>query len=292
MKNNRKALYACLILFVIAILVTVYPIISNAYTEHHRSQIRTQYFSAVDKLDTSELENAYRAAEEYNTMLSNGVVQDNSPFSDANINSAMQQYNDILNVNGDGIMAYIDIPKLDIYLPVGHGTEADTLENGVGHVIGSSIPIGGMSTHAVLSGHSGMASQKMFSDLDALTEGDVFYIHVLDRVLAYEIDQINVVLPTDTSLLPIVEGKDYVTLVTCTPFGVNTHRLLIRGVRTEYRPEENAAMITLEPDVATNSTWMAQYLRSLVVGGVCLAALTVPLAVKALKPPRKRGKHE
>ena len=122
-------------------------------------------------------------------------------------------------------MAYIDIPKINVYLPVQHGTGAETLEKSVGHVVGTSLPVGGENTHAVLSAHSGMASSKLFSDIDRLAEGDTFYIHVLGDTLAYEVDGINTVLPTDTSLLQIEEGKDFVTLVTCTPFGVNTHRL-------------------------------------------------------------------
>ena len=130
-----------------------------------------------------------------------------------------------------GVMCYIDIPKINVYLPVQHGTDAETLERAVGHVAGTSLPVGGSSTHAVLSAHSGMASSKLFSDIDQLEKGDIFYIHVLGDTLTYEVDSINTVVPTDTSLLQIEDGKDYVTLVTCTPFGINTHRLLVRGHR-------------------------------------------------------------
>ena len=160
-------------------------------------------------------------------------------------------------------MAYVDIPQIGVYLPVQHGTGAETLEKSVGHVVGTSLPVGGSSTHAVLSAHSGMASSKLFSDIDQLEKGDVFYILVLGEVLAYEVDSINTVLPTDTSLLQIETGKDLVTLVTCTPFGVNTHRLLVRGHRVPYVPEQKAEDAAEKP---VPSSWTQHYLTGLAVG--------------------------
>ena len=162
-----------------------------------------------------------------------------------------------------GVMAYVDIPKIGAYLPVQHGTDADTLEKSVGHVVGTSLPVGGESTHAVLSAHSGMASSKLFSDIDQLAAGDVFYIHVLGEVLAYKVDAIHTVLPTDTSLLQIADGKDYVTLVTCTPFGVNTHRLLVRGHRVPYVPEQEVPAAAEKP---VTSSWTQHYLTGLGTG--------------------------
>ena len=144
-----------------------------------------------------------------------------------------------------------------------HGTDADTLEKSVGHVVGTSLPVGGISTHAVLSAHSGLASSKLFSDIDQLTAGDMFYIHVLGEVLAYKVDAIHTVLPTDTSLLQIADGKDYVTLVTCTPFGVNTHRLLVRGHRVPYTPEQDVIAVETQK---TASSWTQHYLTGLAVG--------------------------
>ena len=160
-------------------------------------------------------------------------------------------------------MAYVDIPKINVYLPVQHGTDADTLEKSVGHVVGTSLPVGGSSTHAVLSAHSGLASSKLFSDIDQLTEGDTFYIHVLGEVLAYEVDSINTVLPTDTSRLQIEDGKDLVTLVTCTPFGVNTHRLLVRGRRVPYTPEQETEVAETQK---VTSSWTQHYLTGLGIG--------------------------
>ena len=158
---------------------------------------------------------------------------------------------------------YVDIPKIGAYLPVQHGTDADTLERAVGHVVGTSLPVGGSSTHAVLSAHSGMASAKLFSDIDQLAEGDTFYIHVLGDTLAYKVDAINTVLPTDTRLLQIEDGKDYVTLVTCTPFGINTHRLLVRGHRVPYVPEQEATAAAEKP---VASSWTRHYLAGLGIG--------------------------
>ena len=166
-------------------------------------------------------------------------------------------------------MCYIDIPKISVYLPVQHGTGAETLEKSVGHVVGTSLPVGGSSTHTVLSAHSGMASSKLFSDIDQLEKGDVFYIHVLGEVLAYRVDNINTVVPTDTSLLQIEEGEDLVTLVTCTPFGINTHRLLVRGHRVPYVPEQEAEIAEMQK---ATSSWTQHYLIGL---GIGLGAATV-----------------
>ena len=185
----------------------------------------------------------------------------NATISEGGVSAPPLAYADQLTVGG--VMAYIDIPKINVYLPVQHGTGAETLERSVGHVMGTSLPVGGSNTHAVLSAHSGMASSKLFSDIDRLAEGDTFYIHVLGDTLAYEVNAINTVLPTDTSLLQIEEGKDFVTLVTCTPFGVNTHRLLVRGHRVPYVPEQKAE--TAEAQKATSS-WMQHYLTGLVIG--------------------------
>ena len=167
-------------------------------------------------------------------------------------------------------MCYIDIPKIGVYLPVQHGTDADTLERAVGHVVGTSLPVGGSSTHAVLSAHSGLASSKLFSDIDQLAEGDTFYIHVLGEVLAYKVDTINTVLPTNTSLLQIEDGKDLVTLVTCTPFGVNTHRLLVRGHRVPYTPEQEVVATGEKPAA---SSWTRHYLTGLAIGLGAVAVL-------------------
>ena len=196
-----------------------------------------------------------QAAEQYNAMLANATI------SEGGASAPPLAYTEQLTVGG--VMCYVDIPKINVYLPVQHGTGAETLEKSVGHVVGTSLPVGGENTHAVLSAHSGMASSKLFSDIDQLTEGDIFYIHVLGNTLAYEVDGINTVVPTDTILLQIEEGKDLVTLVTCTPFGINTHRLLVRGHRVPYTPEQKASAAEEKP---VASSWTQHYLTGLGIG--------------------------
>lgn len=260
MKNNRKAVLAAVILFFLALGITAYPVVSNSLYDRHRSLVETAYFEAMEQLDDKTIRKAKREAEEYNALLSKGISESRS-------DSEMSMYNDILNVNGDGVMAYIEIPAIDINLPISHGTEAKTLENYVGHVVGSSLPVGGESTHAVISGHSGMAGQRMFTDLHQLKSGDMVYIHVLNKVLAYTVDEVNTVLPSDTSLLGIEQGKDHLTLITCTPVGVNTHRLLVRCCRMPYVQEDELAGGGSEPET---STWQRQYFMGIGFGAAVL----------------------
>ena len=233
----------------------LYPLIGELMNEKYHSDVETTYTVAIADTDDAELTAQRQAAEQYNAMLANTTI------SEGGASAPPLAYADQLTVGG--VMAYVDIPKINVYLPVQHGTGADTLERAVGHVVGTSLPVGGGSTHAVLSAHSGMASSKLFSDIDRLEKGDVFYVHVLGEVLAYEVDTINTVLPTDTSLLQIEEGKDLVTLVTCTPFGVNTHRLLVRGHRVPYTPEQEATAAAKKPAA---SSWTQHYLSGLGIG--------------------------
>ena len=185
---------------VVALGLLLYPLIGELMSEKYHSDVETTYTAAIKDTDDAELTAQRQAAQQYNAMLSGAAI------TEGGATAPPLAYADQLTVGG--VMAYIDIPKIGVYLPVQHGTGADTLERAVGHVMGTSLPVGGSSTHAVLSAHSGMASSKLFSDIDQLTEGDMFYIHVLGEVLAYEVDAINTVLPTDTSLLQIEEGKD------------------------------------------------------------------------------------
>ena len=242
-------------LFVAALGLLLYPLAGELLSEKYHSDVETSYTAAIEDTDDAELTAQREAAEQYNAMLANATI------SEGGASAPPLAYTEQLTVGG--AMAYIDIPKIGVYLPVQHGTGAETLEKSVGHVVGTSLPVGGSSTHAVLSAHSGMASSKLFSDIDQLAEGDTFYVHVLGEVLAYEVDATNTVLPTDTSLLRIEEGKDLVTLVTCTPFGINTHRLLVRGHRVPYVPEQEAE--AAETQKATSS-WTQHYLTGLAIG--------------------------
>ena len=248
------------LLFLLALGLTVYPIFSSRYNEAHQSQIHTEYQDAVNALPDTAIPEARAAAQSYNEELWSSIVQYGS-YSKDSVTSAMEEYAGLLDLTGTGTMGYVHIPKLAVSLPIYHGTEEETLDRGVGHLIGSSLPIGGSSTHAILTGHSGLASQKMFSDLDKLEIGDTFYLEVLNKFLAYEVDQINTVLPHDTTYLGLEEGKDLCTLVTCTPFGVNTHRLLIRGHRIAYTPEDEESPTTepAETSEPVDSTWEQEY---------------------------------
>ena len=250
------------VLFALAGALLIYPWISIIASTKYHSDVETVYTNAIKDADNAELAEQRRAAEAYNALL-----RGEAAVSTGGASAPPMLYAGQLTVGG--AMCTIDIPKIGVYLPVRHGTGAETLERAVGHVVGTSLPVGGSSTHAVLSAHSGMASAKLFSDIDQLAKGDTFYIHVLGEVLAYEVDQIATVLPSDTSLLQIEDGQDLVTLVTCTPFGVNTHRLLVRGHRVAYVPE-----LATESDEAQKaaSSWTQHYFTGLVIGLGVLAA--------------------
>ena len=241
---------------VVALGLMLYPLVGEILSEKYHSDIETAYTAAIEDTDDVELTAQREAAEQYNAMLSGTAT-----ITEGGASAPPLAYAEQLTVGG--IMCYVDIPKINVYLPVQHGTGAETLEKSVGHVVGTSLPVGGSSTHAVLSAHSGMASSKLFSDIDQLAAGDVFYIHVLGDTLAYKVDAIHTVLPTDTSLLQIEDSKDYVTLVTCTPFGVNTHRLLVRGHRVLYTPEQETTAAAEKP---VASSWTRHYLTGLGIG--------------------------
>lgn len=272
MKKIVCTVVLALLAFLLALGITVCPIVGSRYNARHQSEIHTAYAEQLSQADNTALEEAKALAHAYNASLQPGVQLPDA-FSQEALLSASEDYGKLLDVTGSGIMGYVQIPSIQVNLPIYHGTEDSTLEIGVGHLLGSSLPVGGESTHTVLTGHSGMASQRMFSDLDQLRVGDVFYLDVLGERLAYEVDQIKTVLPYDTTYLAITEGADQCTLVTCTPFGVNTHRLLVRGSRIPYEEEPEIQENTPEPEVKLQSTWEREYLRGiyLSLGGVVLA---------------------
>ena len=253
---RHKWILISFVLFAVAGVLLAYPLVSTIINSKYHSDIETAYTAAIEDTDAAELTAQREAAEQYNAMLSGAAT-----ITEGGASAPPLAYAQQLTVGG--VMAYVDIPKINVYLPVQHGTDADTLEKSVGHVVGTSLPVGGESTHAVLSAHSGMASSKLFSDIDQLAVGDTFYIHVLGDTLAYQVDNIATVLPTDTSLLQIEDGKDLVTLVTCTPFGVNTHRLLVRGHRIPYTPEQATAAAV---EKSVTSSWTQHYLTGLGIG--------------------------
>ena len=265
--TKKKVITICVavVAFIIALGITLYPMISTWYNERHQAEVHIHYQEKVEQVDNTKLIEAKELAVAYNQTILPGA-QDEDSFSKEALLSASENYGSLLNLAGDGIMGYVEVPTIGVTLPIFHGTNNSTLERGVGHLLGSSLPVGGESTHSVLTAHSGMASQKMFSDLDRLKIGDIFFLDVLGEKLAYQVDQIKTVLPYDTTFLQTEIGNDLCTLVTCTPFGVNTHRLLVRGTRIEYEEAEVIVEEKLETEEPVKSTWEQQYLQGILIG--------------------------
>ncbi|WP_087389582.1 class C sortase [Pseudoflavonifractor sp. An187] len=264
---------------VLAMGMMLYPMASNWLSGQTRSQVITEYEAAAEALDNQDTQVALELARDYNRELLEqscsvaGFSVSGAPTPDETILTA-------LDPTGGGMLATLEIPAINVILPVYYGTQSTTLTAGVGVVEGSSLPVGGEGSHAVLAGHSGLASSRLLSDLDQLTQGDVFFLRVLDETLAYEVDQISVVLPDDVSQIGIDPNGDYVTLLTCTPYGINSHRLLVRGARTEWTAEDSAIPAT----ETTNheSSWWREYRMGLCIGfGIYLAmlAIAVPIGV-------------
>lgn len=271
-----------ILVFLLALVGTLYPVISDYWNTRHQSEVQVEYEKQMESMEDSELTAALEAANAYNAALR--PVR----YTKAALDAAAVGYDHLLNLYGNGIMAYVEIPKIHVNLPIYHGTTTEVLEKGIGHLTGSSLPIGGVGNHAVLTGHSGVAGQRLFSDLDQLEIGDVFFIRVLNQQLAYEVRAIDTVLPEDTKLLTSVDGKDKCTLVTCTPFGVNTHRLLVQGERIEYETAEEIAAQT--ESVQVGSTWETQYIMGLKLGAEILGFLVVVvLAVIGIRKMRRKG---
>lgn len=230
---KRIRVIFCVIIFITGLGIASYPFISNMVAQRHASQVVKDYETNVEEMDEEKIDAMKEAAKKYNEQLSNVVSVD-----DENENNEQgESYADLLNIGES--LGYITIPKIDVNLPIYNGTSQDVLSKGVGHMEQSSYPLGGESTHCVLTGHRGLPSAVLFTDLDKLEIGDEFYLHVLDEILAYKVDQIKVVEPNESGDLEIIDGKDYCTLVTCTPYAINSHRLLVRGERTEYKGEQD-----------------------------------------------------
>ncbi len=224
MKKNRSNIILVLILLV-GLSLILYPSVSDTYNSFHQSRAIVRYAETVANINAERYEAMWRSAEEYNARLARSGIQWEPD------EEQKQEYQSLLDVTGTGIMAYVEIPSIDCRLPIYHGTEEAALQIAVGHLEGSSLPVGGESTHCLLSGHRGLPSAKLFTDLDQLREGDLFLLRTLDETLTYEVDQIRVVMPYELNELRIDPGLDLCTLITCTPYGVNSHRLLVRGHR-------------------------------------------------------------
>ena len=230
--STRLKLGFAALMILSGIGVASYPVISNMVAQRHASTAIQNYDDTVKSMDTEKLDAAKEAARRYNQQLGSALDRDAAGEAEDTGTS----YVDLIDVGES--LGYITIPKIDVNLPIYEGTSDDVLLKGVGHLEGSSYPLGGESTHSVLTGHRGLAEAVLFTDLDKLQEDDKFYLHIMDEVLAYQVDQVKVVLPEETDDLTIVQGQDYCTLVTCTPYAINTHRMLVRGIRVPYNGEE------------------------------------------------------
>lgn len=289
MKKKLPKIFIGLI-FIIGLGIMLYPIISNLYIEHHQGNIIDEYNKTVESMPDDTLEKEREKAEGYNKMLTgNMIITDPfNPEAQKKLEENSDYYN-ILNIGNDNIIGYIKIPKINVSLPIYHGTSEDVLKRGVGHLQNTSFPIGGEGTHAVLSGHTGLSSAKLFTDLDKLEEGELFFIEVLGEKLAYKIDQIKIVEPSETSDLVIKSGEDYVTLVTCTPYGINSHRLLVRGTRIPYT-EDVEKEAKNEENSKVKSTWRDEYFKALAVGLGGLSILAVIFIIIVLI--KKKGRRK
>lgn len=246
MKKKDFSTIALIIVFFVGVSVLLYPTVSDYWNSLHQSQAIATYADSVENMDEQDYEKLWDAAVSYNQKLFQ------SGHGLGLKDEEKEEYNELLDVSGTGIMSYIEIPKIKCSLPVYHGTDEGVLQIAVGHIEGSSLPVGGLNTHCVLSGHSGLPSAKLFSNLDKLEEGDIFMIRTLDQTLTYEVDQIRIVLPDEVEDLKIEEGKDLCTLVTCTPYGINTHRLLVRGHRVANQEEAEAVRVTADAMLVDN----------------------------------------
>ena len=271
-KGSTITTVILVLLFVIGLSLLLYPALSDYWNSLHQSKAISDYADNVADLSKENYDELWTAAKSYNASL---VPRFNAFLL---TDEQKEQYDSLLNVSGLGIMGYIEIPEINCSLPIYHGTDESVLQIAVGHISWSSLPTGGESTHCVLSGHRGLPSAKLFTNLDKLTEGSVFMLRVLDEVLTYEVDRILVVLPDEVDALQIVEGEDLCTLVTCTPYGINSHRLLIRGHRVENTPE--AKMIRVVAD--------AIQIEPLIVAPVVAAPVLLILFVMLMLPKRKK----
>ena len=279
MKKNRSNIILILI-FLVGLSVMLYPTVSDYVNQKNQSRAVASYSEEVENLSDVDYQAYFDAADDYNRRLAETPDAFYRP-------EEVSGYTDTLDVSGTGIMGYITISKIGVELPVYHGTSDGVLQVAAGHLEGSSLPVGGAGTHAVISAHRGLPSAKLFTNLDELEVGDTFTITVLDRVLTYEVDQISIVLPTETDLLQPVEGKDYVTLMTCTPYGINTHRLLVRGRRVETPDQYKHLRVTAE----------ALKIEPIIVAPIMalpmLLILLIGMLLSTRKPKKTRGEeHE
>ena len=272
-KGNHLITILLVLIFLLGLSLLLYPAVSDYWNSKHQTRAIAVYSEEVSGLDEDQYQALWEAAAAYNASL---LERNNAYLLTEEQKAAYEQ---LLNVSGLGIMGYIESPSIDCSLPIYHGTEESVLQIAIGHLEWTSLPVGGESTHCVLSGHRGLPSAKLFTNLDKLQEGDVFLLRVLDEVLTYEVDQILIVEPQETGALRIVEGEDYCTLVTCTPYGINTHRLLVRGHRIENAPEARLVRVTAD----------AVQIEPLLVAPIVALPMLLLLLILLLLPKRPKN---
>lgn len=274
-KSSNASTIILVAIFFVGLSVLLYPTISDFWNEKRQSQAIVDYDSYIENLTPEDYSEIFSVADRYNKKIRN------MSFPFMNHKNIAEEYYDTLDVNGDGMIGYITIEKIKVQLPIYHGTSDKVLNSAVGHVEGSTLPVGGKSTHSVLSAHRGLPSAKLFTNLDKVDVGDVFTIRILDRTITYQVDQILIVLPHETDNLNIVQGEDYCTLVTCTPYGINTHRMLVRGTRIE----------NIEPDRVINVITEAYQIDPLIVTPAVAAPMLGFLLMVLLYKSRKSNKN-
>lgn len=276
------------LMFLAGFLILAYPTISDQWNTYRQSRLISSYEETVSTMEEEDFSEEWEKARAFNDTL-----KENNIYGDVFAGDAEEiedtEYWSVLNVAGDGVMGYLSIPKINVKLSIYHSTSVDVLQTGVGHLDGTKLPIGGESTNCVLSAHRGLPSARLFTDIDQLEKGDRFYIHVLDEILAYEVDMIYDMVDKDdmealSSDLAIVDGEDHVTLFTCTPYGVNTHRLLVRGVRVPYNGEEEAVAAPAESMVQAVQDYYMLYL----VLGLAVTLLVILILRCLIRPKRRR----
>lgn len=276
-----------LILFLAGIAIVVYPVVSNQLYEKNQSHVTAQYDETIEQVEHEALETELQAAQEYNRSLLESEAFLTDPFDpELVLDPTVEPYANLLNLGGDGIMGYVEIPIISVNLPIYHGTTAQVLEQGIGHLQNTSLPVGGESTHTVLTGHTGMAGKRLFTDLSLLEVGDVFYLHILGDTLAYQVEEIYIVEPDQTEHLVVEQGRDLATLVTCHPYGINTHRLLVRGTRISY--EQAVEQQMQEDTLSVTSVWETEYRKAVII---CLV-IYIPLTVVVVAIILHRGSNK
>ena len=286
MVKQKILIFISSLALAIGIVIMLYPAVSSIINAKNQSQVIDGYVEKVESFSDGRIESLWKQAVQYNKKLKNSTVVMTDPFDEEAVKITSQEYEDTLNIDETGLMAFIDISKIGVHLPIYHGTGESVLAKAVGHLQGTSFPIGGKDTHSVLSAHTGLAKAKLFTDLDDLAIGDTFYITVLDEVMTYKIYDIEIVEPEDISSLKIEDGKDLCTLVTCTPYGVNSHRLLVHGERIPTLGEA-------EPELMTTLQTVVFAWEYLLIGGVLfLGAMVLLIFLIRRRQERKRRIRE